>query len=869
MPIKTNVFRFPTSTFTFLALAALSLVFQLQPIVLFPGIVLSLSSLTLLFTVSLYGLKGSVSASFFVYGGAAVLGATDLQSAVIHIAAITFIAWRMNTKPDRLIAHTLMFWLLTGGPLMAVSAAITTGSIDQIQIFQIHKEITIALISSLIVDILFTYSPLKRIGNGQHKQPGFYFTRIMVHTTLVAITIPYLFYVGVAGYNGTKRIVSVVDSTFVSQLQMIESYLRSQTENDLFALKQQGIVQVSRLDQELQNISSDTGTEVVVTDHNNKIMGSNSSAPRGNPFIWQMGGSVAAEIGTINYWVPDRKFSSELEKWSYGYMIMEKELLPQRLKAVMMTPVAPFLSNLLDSYVYQLWVYLFFCAALLILSSLFSRIFFKPLERLAETTTGIPARLADGNRIEWHKSSIVEIDTLIHNFKAVTDNLEGMFHRTQHMAYYDSLTGLPNRLSMQDALNALFFSHASDKNLALLFFDLDRFKQVNDSLGHAVGDRLLQEIAVRLKTIESEYTSIFRISGDEFVAIADGMDQKSAEHIARNILGLIRQPIYIDQHELHITSSIGIALYPQHGDNPETLMRLADASMYIAKEEGRNTYVLYTESLQNKLSEQIWIEHQLHKALDLNQLALHYQAIVDGVTSEIHGIEALIRWNHPERGLISPVQFIPIAEQSGLIIPIGQWVLKEACLQNKKWQDAGFQKVRIAVNLSARQFYSDRMTDEIRTILEETGLEPQYLELEITEGFMIKDPGYVNNVLSDLRAMGLTVSIDDFGTGYSSLGQLKNFPVNAVKIDRSFVQNIGTDRNNISIVRAIIELAHGMNLKVVAEGIETEEERNLLLQHHCDEMQGYYFARPMDADKFAKTWQQKMGDSTLLESLRS
>ncbi|HEY9063259.1 MAG TPA: EAL domain-containing protein [Pseudobacteroides sp.] len=868
MPIKATVFRFQTNALIFLALAALSLIFQLQPIVLFPGMVLSLSSLTLLFTVCLYGFKGSVSASFFAYGAAAVLGAIDLQSAVIHIVAIAFIAWRMKTKPDRLITHTLMFWLLAGGPLMALSATITNGSIGLIGVFHIQKEITIALISSLIVDIIFTYIPLKRIGYGRNLQKGFHFNRIMVHTTLAAITIPYLLYVGVAGYNSTKRIVGSVDSTFVSQIQMIESYLRSQTENDLFALKQQGVVQVSRLDQELHNISSDTGTEIVVTDHNNKVMGSNSTAPRGYPFIWHMGGSVAAEIGTINYWVPDRKFSSELEKWSYAYIIREKELPPLRLKAIMMTPFAPYLSSLMDSYVYQLWVYLFFCSAMFILSSLFNRIFFKPLEKLAETTTGIPTRLADGNRIEWHKSSIVEIDTLVHNFKTVTDNLEGMFHRTHHMAYYDSLTGLPNRLSMQDALTTLFSSHISDKNLALLFFDLDRFKQVNDSLGHAVGDRLLQAIASRLKTIKSDCIHIFRISGDEFVAIADGMDQKLAEHIARHILGLIRQPIYIDQHELHITSSIGIALYPQHGDNPETLMRLADASMYIAKEEGRNTYVLYTESLQSKLSEQIWIEHQLHKALDLNQLNLHYQAIVDGVTSEIHGIEALIRWNHPEKGLISPVQFIPIAEQSGLIIPIGQWVLKEACLQNKKWQDAGFQKVRIAVNLSARQFYSERLTDEIRAILKETGLEPQYLELEITEGFMIKDPGYVNNVLNDLRAMGVTVSIDDFGTGYSSLGQLKNFPVNAVKIDRSFIQNIGTDRNNISIVKAIIELAHGMNLKVVAEGIETEVERNLLLQHHCDEMQGYYFARPMDADKFANTWQQKMSGSTLLESLR-
>ncbi len=869
MPIKTIMHRSPTSILIFLPLAALSLFFLLKPIVIFPGMEFSIPSVTLLMIVCLYGLKESFITAIFVYGTAVILGRTDLQSAVVYIAAIAFIAWRVRIKHNGLITSTMLFWLLIGGPIMAVLATIVNGNINQIMVFQIQNEVTIALLSSLLVDVLFTYTPLNRLGTDKHVPIGFHFNRIMIHTSLAAITIPYLLYMGIAGYNSTKRMEDSVHNTFVSQLQTIESYLHNQTESDLFKLKQQGIVQVSRLNEELKNISAGTGTEIVVTDNNNTVMGSNSDITIGKPFIWYMGGSIADKFANTYYWVPNQEFGSELEHWSYGYMIREKDIPLLRLKAVMMTPFKPFLSNLLSTYIYQIWVYLLFCSVILILSIFYNRIFFKPLEKLAESTTGIHIQLADGNGIEWNKSSIVEIDSLVNNFKTVTDGLEGMLHRTHHLAYYDFLTGLPNRLSMQDALIKLLRSNYKERNLALLFFDLDRFKQVNDSLGHAVGDQLLQEIAARLRTIESECIRIFRVSGDEFVAIADGMDQVSAEQTAQHILSIISQPVYIDQHELHITSSIGIALYPQHGDNPETLMRLADTSMYIAKEEGRNTYALYTESLQSKLSEQIWIEHQLHKALDLNQLTLHYQAIVDGVTSEIHGIEALLRWNHPEKGLISPMQFIPIAEQSGLIIPIGQWVLREACLQNKKWQDEGFKKVRIAVNLSARQFYSGSLTEEIQTILKETGLMPQYLELEITEGFMIKDPDYVNTVINELRAMGVTVSIDDFGTGYSSLSQLRNFSVNVVKIDRSFVQNIGIDRSNISIVRAIIELAHGMNLKVVAEGIETEIERNLLLQHNCDEMQGYFFAKPMDSDRFAQLWRQRMINSTLMESLRS
>ncbi|KNY26168.1 diguanylate cyclase [Pseudobacteroides cellulosolvens ATCC 35603 = DSM 2933] len=436
----------------------------------------SIASVSLLIVVCLYGLKESAIAAIFVYGTSVVLGVTEQQSAVVSIAAITFIAWRMRIRHDGLITSTLLFWLLAGGPIMALLATITYGNINQIVVFHIQKEITIALLSCLLVDVLFTYSPLKRLGADGKVSIGFHFNRIMINTSLSAITIPYLLYMSIAGYNSTKRMEDLVHNTFVSQLQTIESYLHNQTENDLFALKQQGIVQVARLNQELQNIFADTGTEIVVTNYNNIVMASNSSVTIGGTFIWYMGDSIADRFANIYYWVPNKEFGSELEKWSYAYIIREKELPLLKLKTVMMTPFAPFLSNLLSAYIYQLWVYMLFCFAMLILSVLYNRIFFKLLEKLAETTTGIPTRLADGNGIEWYKSSIIEIDTLVNNFKTVTDNLEGMFHRTHHLAYYDSLTGLPNRLSMQDELIKMFGSQYAGRNLALMFFDLDRFK---------------------------------------------------------------------------------------------------------------------------------------------------------------------------------------------------------------------------------------------------------------------------------------------------------------------------------------------------------------------------------------------------------
>ncbi|TYQ15587.1 UNVERIFIED_CONTAM: diguanylate cyclase (GGDEF)-like protein [Acetivibrio alkalicellulosi] len=864
MPIKNFIPKWAMRFFIYIALVALSLFLLTQPIILFAGISLSLATISLLVIICLYRIRETILAAFVIYGCAVLMSAINLQMGVIYILAVAFISYRMKNNPNGLIQNTLLFWLLIGGPLMAITFTIANGEMAQISIFIILKEIITALISSLFVDILFTYGPLKQMGGSKK---GFRFNCIMIHTTLVAITIPYLIYMSFNGYKNTLGIIDLADGTFVSQMQAIESHLKNHTNTDLFALKHHGVVQVSRLNQILGEISADSGTEIVITNLYDMVIGSNLEPLRGENFVWYRGGSVAAEFSNIFYWVPNGEFKSQLEKWSYAYVIREKVFYDMQLKVVIMMPFESFLSNLLSLYISQLWVYLFFCSGMIFLSILFEHIFFKPLAKLADTTTGIPARLAGQNQIEWNKSSIVEIDTLACNFKTVADNLKSMFHRTHRLAYYDLLTGLPNRLSMQDALNSLFQCSSKDSFFALLFFDLDRFKQVNDSLGHAVGDRLLKEISARLATIESDTIRVFRISGDEFVVIGEQMDQEWAECIAQHILGLIRKPVYIDQHELHITSSIGIALYPKDGDNAETLMRFADASMYIAKEEGRNTYSFYTESFQTRLNEQLWLENQLRKVLDTKQLTIYYQAIVDGVTSEIQGIEALIRWNHPQKGFISPSQFIPVAEQSGLIIPVGKWVLREACLQNKKWQDAGFPKIRVAVNLSARQFYNERIIEEIRMILDETGLEPRYLELEITEGFMIKDVDYVNKVLRQLKDMGVTISIDDFGTGYSSLKQLKHFPISVVKIDKSFVRSVGTNRNNSSIVKAIIALAHGMNLKVVAEGIEIESERSFLKRYHCDEMQGHYFYQPMNKESFTQMWEQCMDNSKVIEGV--
>lgn len=841
--------------YLFFSLLLLSIFASVHPIPWFFGVNLFITPLFLLVMLVLFGTTRALVASVIVYGISLWLGKIDLHLAIIHIGAIAFVGWRLRRNPQGLIVHNIIYWFIIGSPLLAIYFMIFNGNLDNIAIMLMQKEIASSLIYSLIADILISYGYLSRITQtNENFGKGYFFNRMMIHSTLAALIIPYMVYMTASGYKEELNLVESVHSGFTSQAKTVETYLSKLPKKDMFILKQHGFIQTERLSQELRDITKNTSTEILITDPENILLAADSSVPytAGQVFEWHNGGSVGTSSVGLTYWVPDGDYYSELIRWDHGYLIQEIELPQYKFKIIMMTQFSPLLAKVINTYQSQIWVLLFFSVAILLLSFFFNRVFFLPLSRLVFITNSIPRQLKDGNRIEWNKSEFIEINSLVGNFRTVTDDLMNTFEHTNHLAYFDSLTGLSNRASMQKDLENLFFNSSNKTKIAVLFFDIDRFKQVNDTLGHAVGDQLLKQIAERISTLRHEQCRKYRVSGDEFVVIINNASKDSSEHMAVEILKLLQKPFWIEENELHITSSIGIALYPEHGADVENIMKKADTAMYIAKEKGGNNYVFYNDSFQVLISEQLWMETQLRKALDTGaeEFTLFYQVIMDSKTSTIAGMEALIRWNHPLKGNIPPSEFIPVAEQTGLIIPLGRWVLQQACSQNKKWQDAGYEKVRVAVNLSARQLYSDSFTDEVRIVLEETGLEAKYLELEITEGYIIKNPEYVNNILQDLKDMGVTVAIDDFGTGYSSLAQLKRYPIHTVKIDQTFIRNIKADSNNRAIVRAVIELAHGMNLKVIAEGIETEDERSFIVSQQCDEMQGYFFSKPVPPDKF-------------------
>ncbi len=455
-----------------------------------------------------------------------------------------------------------------------------------------------------------------------------------------------------------------------------------------------------------------------------------------------------------------------------------------------------------------------------------------------------------------------EVANYIALFNDITERKAAEQH-IQFLAHYDSLTKLPNRRLFDDRIQqALAAAKRKNKQAALLFLDLDRFKSINDSLGHLSGDQLLQSVADKLIACVRETDTVCRQGGDEFLILLPEINKpEDAAHIAAKITSAMSEAHIVEGHRLVVTFSIGISMYPEDGSDSQTLIKNADAALYYAKEKGRNNFQFFTMDMNAEAAERLTLEGGLRLAMQRGEFTLHYQPQIDTHSGKIIGMEALMRWQHPDKGWIPPAKFIPIAEECGLINQIGEWVLKTACAQNKKWQDEGLLKVPVAVNLSALQFHQKDIKGTIAQVLRESGLEPRYLEIEITESASMKEVEITISTLNELKQMGVLISIDDFGTGFSSLNHLKRFPIDKLKIDQSFVRDITANADDAAIVKAIIAMGHSLRLKVIAEGVELAEQFAFLRGHECNEIQGYYFSRPLaieDFGKFAKSRSDSM-----------
>ncbi|MBU0753046.1 MAG: EAL domain-containing protein [Gammaproteobacteria bacterium] len=424
-------------------------------------------------------------------------------------------------------------------------------------------------------------------------------------------------------------------------------------------------------------------------------------------------------------------------------------------------------------------------------------------------------------------------------------------HELEYQANHDTLTGLPNRNLLADRVTqTLAYAVRYANPVAVAFVDLDNFKFVNDSLGHQAGDKIIKMAADRIKACIRGSDTVARLGGDEFVLVLfDQTGENTVGEALQRVLATMAQPFHVGAHEFHITCSIGYAMFPGDGDKPELLLRNADIAMYHAKHLGRNNIQAYFPALNDQIDQRLLLEADLRRAIENDQLFLCYQPQIGLGDDRVIGVEALIRWRHPERGLIPPVQFIPLAEETGLIVPIGAWVLRTACEQAKAWQRDGIAPLRVSVNLSARQFVQKDLVQSIRQVLDETGLDPGMLELELTESLIMHNAELFISTLRELKALGIALAIDDFGTGYSSLSYLKRFPIDRLKIDQSFVHDLHTDSDSAAISLAVIRLGHSLELRVIAEGVETMQQLDFLRSNGCDEIQGYYYSKPLPDDE--------------------
>lgn len=424
----------------------------------------------------------------------------------------------------------------------------------------------------------------------------------------------------------------------------------------------------------------------------------------------------------------------------------------------------------------------------------------------------------------------------------------------QQLINYDPLTGLPNRSLLHDRLHLAIAQASRDKQLlAVLMLDLDRFKGINETLGHKSGDKLLKAVAKRLMACIRDSDTLARVGGDEYVAIlANVMQEEGITTVAKKILSVVAEPFYIDGNEIFSTCSIGIAMYPMDGEDSHTLLKHADQAMYQAKDLDRNNFQFFSREMNNMVLERMMLENSMRKGLENGDFFLVYQPQVDTRTGKIFGTEALLRWHHPDLGLLPPDRFIGLAEENGFIIPLGEWVLRTACRQNKAWQEQGLPPVRVAVNLSAKQFSQYHLDEVVAATLLETGLGPEWLELELTESAVMKDAEKNIALLTKFKEMGISLAIDDFGTGYSSLSYLKNFPISRLKIDRFFVRDITKNPDDAAIAKIIIDIARSLNMNVIAEGVETRDQMQFLSLNNCIEMQGYLFSRPVTANELAE-----------------
>ncbi|MEH7379318.1 EAL domain-containing protein [Bacillus sp. JJ1533] len=824
------------------------------------GITFTFASIFLFLILRIYGYTAAIITGMISIC-IAYLFSNSLYSTTVMLVEIIFVgAFFLRGRKAKMFFVDVLFWVLIGVALIFfIGRESLSGSALY---FLICKDITNGLFNVLIADVLLAYFPFyKLVKNNRLNKNNVSIHQFLSQITIFTILVPFFISVMTNAMNTfdlIKKDLSVVGETRVNRIE--NEFLHLEKGNGKFDVKA------------IEDIiwrNKNKESEIIIFEHSDHVIASTAltnfepnryEIREISPRLYEALPIANNEIQPITRWM-DAFYFYTRDTDSYRIMLQ--------------FPIAQYQQQLFDTSLDQLKYLLILAVFAILFVIVISRLLTKNLKQLTSITTGLPKKLRSLENIEWPQSTISELRVLSKNLKKMADKLRELFQESIEMngilreqtsklkesedklhklAFYDSLTYLPNRYFFQNYLRELIRNNI-DSQIAVIFIDLNQFKQINDTLGHDAGDMLLKATGNKLKKLQADNRQVFRLGGDEFVVVHSVENKEEVNQTLDMIINEFSSYFTIAGQDHYITASIGVSMYPQDGEDLDTLVKYADIAMYISKEKGGNTVQFFDESMKNKFQQRLTIENSLRTAVVKDGFEQYYQPKT--FAGRITGIEALLRWNDPVLGTVSPGVFIEVAEEIGLISQIDEWSLVQACKQNKQWQLDNLLHVPISVNLSAKHFQQDYLVSMVKKALETSGLEPKYLKLEITESVFISDQVHVAEQIRKLKELGVQISIDDFGKGYSSLYQLLKLPIDEIKIDRKFIQNVDKNDKKAILVKAIFDIAHGLKLNVVAEGVETWDECGMLVEMGCDEIQGYLFSRPICKDDMVEFIQHK------------
>lgn len=813
------------------------------------GIVLDFSTIALMLILLIFGIeKALIITTISTVGYIIFFKGEYLEFInILNIATLGMLCkkkWKLN-----IIISEFIFWIIATIPVIySIFLLSGVNELKNYHYFPLLFLIINGIFSAFLAEIINVYLIKGRSYKENLLIP---YKEIILHIVTLAILIPFLINIFTNLDNSYDEICSNTESSSEEIYYYLLEELEGWNEKSITNFKLSGVIETALIKDLINKTARYKPYNIHITNSSNKIIldikNYNKEITRYKEYKFDLVRDNLYKVLPIN---KDNKYFNS--SWADGYFLYVDELGDLGLTLMVEVPIDIYSHRIISEYLRQFKFLLFFTLFIAIVTTILNRIIFNNLYKLSTETKNLPEKLKRNISIIWPKSNITEINTLTNNIENMSFKLRENFvklNKTQEklyeLAYYDTLTKLPNRVFFKKYFEELIYLNGTNKKITIIFVDLNRFKIINDTWGHHIGDMLLIEVAKRFKTIKSDNCNVFRLGGDEFVFVANVKENYEIDEIGKKIISTFKDNFKINDLIINTKCSLGASIYPDDGEDIDTIIKFADIAMYNSKENGGNYLQFFNEKIREVVIEKIAIEEGINKALKKNQFILYYQPKFSGRDEEITSLEALIRWENSSLGIVPPNKFIPIAEESDLIMEIDKWVLLNACRENKALQEQGYKKIPVSVNISAKHFAHRELLEVVKNALNKSNLEAKYLKIEITESVLIKNLAMVSEIIMELKKIGIQVSIDDFGKGYSSINQLMSLPINEVKIDRDFIKNINKDIKKKNVVKLIIELAHSLNLNVVAEGIEVLDEKEYLKKINCDELQGYLFSRPI------------------------